>query len=112
MGTCIKDLFDYDLVKKCCRCGINSLKSIFHINKLTKDGYRTACKNCEKKYYLDNRDRLLNKQKIYNFENSDRIKEYNKQNRYQINENQKGFKKQNRSRINIYEKNRKKTDLN
>ena len=61
MSNCIKDLYDYELVKKCCRCEIISLKSNFHQNKLTKDGCRSACKNCEKKYYLDNRDRLLNK---------------------------------------------------
>ena len=49
MSTCIKDLFDYELVKKCCRCKNISLKSNFHKYKLTKDGCRSACKNCEKK---------------------------------------------------------------
>ena len=29
MSSCIKDFYDFDLVKKCCRCGILSLKSIF-----------------------------------------------------------------------------------
>ena len=48
MSNCIKDLYDYELVEKCCRCEIISLKPNFHKNKLTKDGCRSACKNCEK----------------------------------------------------------------
>ena len=49
MSTCFKDLFDYELVKKCCRCGIISLKCNFHKNKLVNKGCRSACKSCEKK---------------------------------------------------------------
>ena len=30
MSSCIKDLKDYDLNKKCSKCGIISLKSNFH----------------------------------------------------------------------------------
>ena len=29
MSTCIEDLYDYDLVKKCCRCNMICLKSNF-----------------------------------------------------------------------------------
>ena len=43
MSNCIKDLFDYDLVKKSSKRGIFSLKSNFHKSKLTKNGYRSAC---------------------------------------------------------------------
>ena len=49
MSTFIKNLFDYELVKKCSECEIISLKSNFHKNKLTEDGCRSACKNCENK---------------------------------------------------------------
>ena len=49
MNDCIKDLHDYDLVKKSCRCGNISLKYNLHKNKLTQDGCRTASKNCAKK---------------------------------------------------------------
>ena len=38
MSNSIKDLFDYDLVKKCSKCGIISLKSNFHKNKTKSDG--------------------------------------------------------------------------
>ena len=33
MSTCIKDLFDYDLVEKCCRCKNILLKSNFNKKK-------------------------------------------------------------------------------
>ena len=66
MSTCIKDLFDYDLLKKCSKCGNISLKSNFNKNKTNRDGHtsecRSCCKNYSKKYYYDNQDRLLNKQ--------------------------------------------------
>ena len=39
MSNCIKDLYDYDLFKKCCRCGIISLKSNFHKNNKRKMVY-------------------------------------------------------------------------
>ena len=42
-------IIENDLMKRCCRCGIFSLKSISHKNTLIKDGCRSACKNCEKK---------------------------------------------------------------
>ena len=86
MINSIKDLFDYDLVKKCDRCKTISLKSNFHKDRTKHDGYRPHCKICCKKYYHDNQNRILI--------------------------NQKNYKKQNREKINIYEKNKRKTDLN
>ena len=86
MSNSIKDLFDYDLVKKCCICKTISLKSNFYKDRTKKDGYRPHCKICCKNYYHDNQNRMLIKNKIY--------------------------KKQNREKTNIYEKNKRKTDLN
>ena len=43
-----------DGIKKCSKCGIISIKSTFHKNKLNKDGFRSACRICGKKCYLDN----------------------------------------------------------
>ena len=87
MSTCIKDLFDYDLVKKRCRYKNILLKSNFHKIKNMSDGFKPQCKFCTKKYYLDNRerkkeyyldnrDRLQNKQNFFIKQNSNRIKEY------------------------------------
>ena len=41
----------FNLVKKCCSCGIISLKSNFHRDRTKKDGYRPHFKICCKMYY-------------------------------------------------------------
>ena len=33
MSSCVKDLYDYDLIKKCLNCGNISLKSNFYKKK-------------------------------------------------------------------------------
>ena len=48
MSNCIKDLYDYELVKKCCRCKNILLKSKFHKNKKLSDGFKPQFKICTK----------------------------------------------------------------
>ena len=48
MSNCIKDLYDYDLVKKCSKCENILLKSNFHKNKNMKDGFHSDCISCKK----------------------------------------------------------------
>ena len=50
MSTCIKDLYDYDLDKKCCRCKSICLKFNFRKNVNRKDGVNAMCKICLNKY--------------------------------------------------------------
>ena len=38
MSNCIKEVYEYDLFEKCCRCGIVKLKSNFHKRTVSKDG--------------------------------------------------------------------------
>ena len=54
MSNCIKNLYDYDLVKKCSKCGIVKLKSDFHKNRKSGDGLNLNCKVCRKNYYNAN----------------------------------------------------------
>ena len=116
MSTCIKDLFDYDLVKKCCRCKHILLKSNFHKNKNMSDGFKSQCKFCTKKYYVDNQDQLVSNQRIYDHKNRDKIhtrmNDYYLQNRDRIKE----YQLKNHDRImaqkKIYTNNRYKTDVN
>ena len=86
MSKCIKDLYDYDLVKKCSKCKIVKLKSNFYKDRTKNDGYRPSCRICTNQYYCDNQTRILNNQKIYN--------------------------KNNRSKINTYERLKRKNDSN
>ena len=97
MSNCIKDLYDYDLVKKCCRCKLICLKSNFLKNKNMSDGLQPHCISCRKQYYSENREKTRN----YYLKNRDRIKEYE-------------FKNHNKilARKKIYSKNRYKTDIN
>ena len=50
---------------------------IFVLKKWVMDVFHNA-NSVEKKQYVDNQDRLLNKQKFYNKENRDQIIEYQK----------------------------------
>ena len=57
MSSCIKDLFDYDLVKKCLNCENISLKSNFHKDKNREDGLQAYCIFCRTQYYIENREK-------------------------------------------------------
>ena len=60
MSTCIKDLFDYDITKKCvCK---NISKSNFYKSKTKKDSYGSECISCCKEYYMNNSFKLIQKQ--------------------------------------------------
>ena len=65
MSGCIKDLYDYDLVKKCCICKNISLKSNFHGDRTKKDGVQGICKNCFKQYHNNRKERrsILDKER-------------------------------------------------
>ena len=77
MSNSIKELYDYDLIKRCTKCENISLKSNFHRNSKSKDELHSECKTCRKKsskqYYNDNRDLILNQKKNYYNENRDNI---------------------------------------
>ena len=77
MNNCIKDLIDYNLVERCCRCKSICLKSNFWKNKKMSDGLQSQSIFCVndfiKNYYVANQDRLLNKQNLYDKENRDKI---------------------------------------
>ena len=58
MINCVKDLYNYELVKQCCRCKLICLKSNFYKNIRKKDGANSTCKICMNKYikeYMKNR---------------------------------------------------------
>ena len=65
MSNCIKDLFDYDLVKKCRRCKNISLKTNFHKNNKRRDGVQRLCKICFKQYHNNRKERrsILDKER-------------------------------------------------
>ena len=79
MSSSIKELYQYDLVKKCCRCKTISLKEInFHKDKNRKDGYKPDCKTCRsnnrKDYYCLNREKEREYYKKYREDNKEKKK--------------------------------------
>ena len=94
MSNCLKDLYDYDLVKKCSKCGIVKLKSNFHKRLKSSDGLFAQCKCC-----------VIQKQRIHDFENRERIIIRNKD--YRLNNHDKIM-----AQKKIYTNNRYKTYVN
>ena len=101
MSDCIKDLYDYDLVKKSSNCGIISLKSNFHKNKNRKDGLPSRCKFCVNEHYLKNIDKIVLKTRDWSKNNTEKVKQ-----------NQKKYNEQNKEKRNVYLKNKRETDIN
>ena len=60
------------------------IEEYIHKKLKSRDGLDNQCSLCWKQYYVDNKNRLLNKQKFYNKENRDRIKEYKLKNHDKI----------------------------
>ena len=101
MSNCIEDLYEYDLIKNCLKCGNISLKSNFHKNKNRKDGLQSRCKFCVNEYYLKNNDKIILKTRDWSKNNPEKVKQ-----------NQKKYNKQNKEKSNIYLKNKRETDVN
>jgi hypothetical protein len=79
-------------MKKCVKCGIEKALDGFYKEKRNKDGRRSDCKSCfcdrKKKYYKENREKVIKIQKKYHEKNIDRIakrvNEYYEKNRKKI----------------------------
>ena len=56
MSNSIKELYDYDLVKKCCRCKNILLKTNFHKDNKRKDGVQRICIICIKQYHNNHKE--------------------------------------------------------
>ena len=104
MSSCVKDLFDYDLVKVCSKCRIVQMRTNFHKNNQSLDGLRSICKSCCRIYYIENRDHQLEYSKRYS-------KRYQEQNREKILEYMKRYNQEHREQHCEYQKNRRQTDL-
>ena len=100
MSNCIKDLDDYELIKKCSKCGIISLKSNFHKNINKKDGVNSMCKVCMKDYYLKINDKTILKTRDCNKNIPEKVKQ-----------NQKKYNEQNKEKRIVYLKNKRETDV-
>ena len=80
-------------MKKCTKCGIDKELDQYHKNKLGAFGRNSKCKECVKKYFLENKEKIKKQQKHYRDKNKDKIlsyvKEYRKKNKDLISEKKK-----------------------
>jgi hypothetical protein len=89
------------LKKICSKCGIEKELSDFYKNNDHKDGHYSQCKDCickhQKKYYIINKESIIEKSKIYVKKNFIKTKEY-----------QKEYQKSHRDKININQRYKRK----
>ena len=65
MSSCIKDLYDNNLVKRCCRCKNILVQSNFNKIKIKRDGVQSFCIICFKQYHNNRKERrsMLDKER-------------------------------------------------
>lgn len=66
-------------MKLCSKCKVEKPFKEFTKHPLGKDGLRSNCKSCSKKYYNENKDKILQYQKQYFKDNKEKKTEYHKQ---------------------------------
>ena len=100
--------------KICKKCGRELPLSEFHKDKCKKDGYCCQCKECQKKYYREHKEVILEQKKQYNKEHKEEKTEYNKQYNKEHKEEKTKYNKQYRQtqmgRANILVSNYKRHD--
>ena len=76
---------------------------MFHKSKKSKDGHVRICKSCVKKYYIENRDKIIGQSRQYIQDNKDKDVEYHKQyyidNKEKMLKHSSEYKKKNWSKI-------------
>lgn len=87
----------------CSKCKEEKDLSLFHKDKKGKDGYQASCKECLKKYQLENKDKILQNRKIYREIHKDRIKietsEYKSLNKEVIKQSVKSYREIHKDRL-------------
>jgi hypothetical protein len=65
-------------MKVCTKCKVEKETSEFNRQKACKDGYTTSCKDCLKKYFKNNKEKLKEYYRVYNQINKDERVKYQK----------------------------------
>lgn len=61
------------MVKQCSKCKMTKPESGFHKKVTSKNGLHSNCKECRKKYYEENKEKIKAKQKTWHNENKERL---------------------------------------
>ena len=84
------------MVKTCSKCKIEKPLTEFSKNKSSRNGYRSECKSCSKKYRKANAERIKQYNKKYYQDNAEHYKEYYQDNKERINKHRNKYQKQRR----------------
>lgn len=95
-------------MKKCTKCLEEKEFSCFSNDRKRKDGLKLNCKDCDKKYYFLNKEKIL--KRIYNYRKSNKeLISLSKKGKYK--EYNKLYKLKNKDRIKLHKKLRLKYDV-
>jgi hypothetical protein len=108
-------------MKKCTKCKLEKPFEDFTKQKTGKNGLRSNCKQCIKKYEKENKEYYKEYQKKWQEENKEYVKKYEQENKEKIKERTKNWYQKNKEKIKQHRKenkehfkeymfNRKKTD--
>jgi hypothetical protein len=86
-------------MKVCNRCNIERPFNEFNTQKNSKDGYRTICIICRKKYNEENKDKIKEVNKLYKEENKEVLKEKRKKYKEENKEKRKKYNEENKDKI-------------
>lgn len=86
-------------MKTCNRCNIEKSFEEFNFQKNSKDGYRTICKSCRKKYNEENKDKIKESTKLYNEKNKEVNKEKRRKYREKNKDKRKKYREKNKDKI-------------
>jgi hypothetical protein len=96
--------------KLCKKCGEEKGVELFHKCKSSSDGLQSSCKECQKKHYKENREKILARRKKHHKENREEIlaqqKKRYKENREEILAREKKRYEENREKISARRKKR------
>lgn len=99
---------DKKLKKVCTKCDEEKILDDFDLSKNGKYGRSAKCKECRKKYYQQNKNKILKNQRETYLKNKDvinkRNKKYQEQNVDKIKEYQKKYRDENKGKAKIYNK--------
>jgi hypothetical protein len=86
-------------MKVCNRCNIERPFGEFNIQKNSKDGYRTICKICRKKYNEENKEKIKETLKLYKERNKEEIKIKEKKYREENKDKRLKYREENKEKI-------------
>ena len=85
--------------KKCSKCDIVKDLELFNRDKSSKDGRRTNCKECNRIYRIENKDKSKQKASEYRISNTEKILKYRESKKEEISENKRNYYQLNKLQI-------------